>query len=123
MVRPAGVELAPVVMEPVIAAPTPENAAAGLEGSVDEPPSPERVQVVASAAPQPAGEHPVQATASIPDPAPSNATPTVTIGTVEVVIAPPPAPAPQRAAAAARPAPDRGFARYAAMRAARDRAW
>lgn len=47
------------------------------------------------------------------------AVPAIAIGTVEVVMAPlarAPAPPP-------RPAPDRGFSRYAAMRTGRDRAW
>lgn len=50
----------------------------------------------------------------MPEPA---AEPTITIGQIEVVMAPPPRPAQSPA-----PAPDRGFARYAAMRSARDRA-
>jgi hypothetical protein len=47
--------------------------------------------------------------------------PTISIGTVEVVMAlPPQRPAP---AVPARPAPDRGFSRYAAIRSGRDRVW
>lgn len=47
------------------------------------------------------------------------APPPISIGTVEVVIAAPP----QRPVPAPRPASDRSFARYAAMRSGRDRAW
>jgi hypothetical protein len=45
--------------------------------------------------------------------------PTITIGRIDVVMAPPPSPPP---APTAPRASDRGFARYAAMRSARDRA-
>lgn len=41
---------------------------------------------------------------------------TITIGQIDIVMAPPPRPAPPPP-----PKPDRGFARYAAMRSARDR--
>jgi hypothetical protein len=44
---------------------------------------------------------------------------TITIGQIDVVMAPPPRPPPAPPAA---PAPERGFARYAAIRSARDRA-
>lgn len=46
------------------------------------------------------------------------AEPTITIEQIEVVMAPAPKPGPTPAPAAA---PDRGFARYAAIRSARDR--
>jgi len=65
-----------------------------------------------------AARHP----ASVAEPAPAPAAaapPSVAIGTVEVVMAPPP----QRPIVPPRAAPDRGFGRYAAMRAARDRSW
>ncbi|WP_297857708.1 hypothetical protein [Elioraea sp.] len=65
---------------------------------VQPPPLP-HPHVARPASPQPAGE------------------PTLAIGQIEIVMAPPPRPSPAPA-----PPPDRGFARYAAMRSARDRA-
>jgi hypothetical protein len=110
----------------VIATPSPHAAAHGVEsvaGKADPAAS------VVSERPRPGPPammvsplHSDFSTAASVTPAPTfppHAAPTISIGTVEVVIAQ----APQRPAAPARLAPDRGFARYAAMRGARDRAW
>ena len=73
---------------------------------------------VAAVPPAPA-DRPPPALAPVqpPLPHPQAGEPTITIGQIEIVMAPPPRPAPAPA-----PPPDRGFARYAAMRSARDRA-
>lgn len=97
-----------------------EAATHGFAGAVVPPPR--------QPAPQPILPAPVAAPprlASLPHaPAMPDAVPEIQIGRVEVVMAPPPAP-PRRDAprTAPSPAPDRGFSRYAAMRAARDRGW
>jgi hypothetical protein len=78
---------------------------------------PDRQHVAPPAvSPAPVAASPQPVATALPDPLPA-----ISIGTVEVVMAQPPQrPAP---ATPARPAPDRGFSRYAAIRSGRDRVW